>query len=151
MVDWINGSIIFYFFLYPYRLPYDFSVLPTKEVDFISLMLDFHFGYVMSFGQWNVKKCEMTQKLKHLHDWACPLIPVPTLWEAWARLAHWSQKEDEKHVEQSQITQAKLRLDPLIFSQPYRCMSKPSRHQQNHSAKAQASSAGLLLTHKLMC
>lgn len=67
-----------------------------------------------------------------------------------SRLAHWSQKEDEKHVEQSQVTQAKPRLDPLIFSEPYRCMSKPSRDQQNHSAKALPRSARLLLTHRLM-
>lgn len=54
--------IIFYFFLCPHPLPYDFTVLPTKEVDYISLMLDFELGCVMSFGQWNVHNYETTPK-----------------------------------------------------------------------------------------
>lgn len=89
--------IFFNFFLYSHPLPYDFSVIPTKEEDSISLMLDFEFGYVMTFGQQNVKKCEMTQKKKHLHDSACPLILWQHLENHVPRLAHWSPKEDEKH------------------------------------------------------
>ena len=53
---------LFFFLLLVSTFFVNFTVLPTKQVDDISLILDFEFGSVMSFGQWNVNKCEMTPK-----------------------------------------------------------------------------------------